>query len=215
MSPADAFLLPLIGTVLLLTAALVGGIALDAPRAPPPVVPTCTRTWDDPMVSTHLWALFPFALAVYLRMPLTAGIVLLAAGVSIWYHARCERGRHLPLVDEVTAGALAAWTVLIFVVSLTLRPHWGLVGACIAVLCIAMGAYVTGLDARPSPRDTPDEVEENARDASLCARARLHPLWHLAGFVAIGLVLTNFRRANAGELLSDRPWLRALQQFHF
>lgn len=218
----DALLIPLLCTIVALTGALVGGILIDAPRPPPSAAgsSTCGRSWTDPMVSTHLWAALPFALALYLRMPLTAGIILVAAAVSIAYHARCESdgSAMLPIADEIAAGAMVAWVVVIFGVSLTLAPHWGLVGACGAILVIALVAYIAGYDnAGAREEDVAlSAEEEDARAAFLCMRARLHPLWHLAGFMLVGFVLTNFRREGMRpEMLSTKPWLRAMQTFHY
>ena len=175
------------------------GTARSGPNGEPPVK---LREFGDPMVASHAFAIFPFVFALYLGMPVTAVVIAASSLASLTYHLTFEaNGGAIEMTDSYLACFVFYWMVCIFCVSMSLQPDWHVV--CITVTFAMLAILVFKLAG-----DTESEWDRTVR-------MRLHPLWHILGYIAMMLVFLNFKRHDGVVKMSDTPWVRALQSFSF
>lgn len=139
-----------------------------------------TRRWDDPMVITHVMLAFPLFVALSKRMWVTAGLVSASLLMSTIYHVWFEHpnSKVLDILDETFAIGLLVWVVRLVVDMLFFRGpqhggvKWLLAGLVTGIIALVF-FYLPGTDL-------PDDGRHN------CFNEKLHPIWHLLGFFAIG-----------------------------
>lgn len=162
-----------------------------------------TRRWDDPMVITHLVLAFPLAVALSKRMWITASLTYASLLMSTIYHVWFEHpnSRVLDVLDEVFAYALFVWVIRLVVDMLFFRgPQFGgmrwIVTGLITGLSSLVFFYLPG-------SDLPDDGRHN------CYNEKLHPLWHVLGFFAIGAFTVAWKQHDVTGPMRPKWWQQA------
>lgn len=173
-----------------------------------------TRPFSDPMVVSHYFFIFPLVVAVCKKMYYTAAVICISFVASMFYHIFMEDDLHFAIWDAYLASFILVWMVGVFALSFTLCPDKELVVMIGVVTALAASFYIAGFVVHGDNR--------------LCLHWRLHPMWHVVAYAAMGLVLLNFNKAyikgqvavhkTTGRItsfgnLSTKPWLRSLQTF--
>lgn len=151
------------------------------------------RTAGDPMVSSHIFALIPLAIAVHHRMWLAAAVIASSTMASVVYHLARERpGSGLQLLDTVFAYLFAIFVgglaLLLAVSGASATTHT----VPILVTGIFAGIIGTLLLWLPDMVSTKDP----------CYEGRVHPLWHMLAFASASLVIWAGAHAKS-EMLMD------------
>lgn len=167
------------------------------------------REFSDAMVMTHLFGIIPITLALYLKMPLTASVITLSTLASLAYHITYEPSEGAVMMsDAFMASFMSMWLLTVFCVSLTMKPNWHVIALALTFTVLAMVVY--GLASKD------DDMLPKKALAHCCLRRKLHPLWHILGFISIILVLVNFKRhGNVYISYSKNRWLREMQAFSY
>jgi len=150
-----------------------------------------TRSWDDPMVLTHVMLAFPLFVALTKRMWVTAGLTFVSLLMSTIYHVWFEHpnSKVLDVLDETFAIGLLVWVLRLIVDMLFFRgprhggTKWLLAGLVTGAIALVF-FYLPG-------QNLPDDGRHN------CYNEKLHPFWHLLGFFAIGAFTMAWRQHDA------------------
>lgn len=139
------------------------------------------RSWDDPTVSTHAFALVPLFIAIRKGMWTTAAVLGIATFISLIYHRYMEQpgGRLLDSIDMASAYFLAVWTVVLLTVSMFRAPSVVWTTLVLITACSSAVLFYT------QPRS-------DTKDVYNCRHEKLHPMWHISAFAGITFVLLNY-----------------------
>lgn len=135
------------------------------------------RTLDDPLVATHMMALFPLILAIYHDMKYMPWFFSASVLASIVYHSSTENFA-AGVIDSTFANSALIVFSFIFYTNTTKsghNPHYE--AASVIIVALAMGCFFL----------------PHTRTEDRMYRQKVHSMWHLLAYALAGLVLMNYQ----------------------